>query len=1453
MYVYRTPKFNEELSKAKELSSRVDNLCSQLETMSYLDAKARFKKLHLYLKRKEGNFRLIARTLKIEREPILCFLKVYNRGEPGYRHFLEAVKQHTELFNESQIRPELSQWLVKEKLQNKTSQPSLSPLPDNLRIWLERPSWQINSDDLIIHETEVWGNKFNQPEIRSQASHYLELIEEVLYSNSLGEDSDWENIKIHGKNNHHILYLITDSNETLSPKILLLIAPLLENPTRLEIQEIIQLLIKRDTTFTNVEYQHNSNGLDLQNKVINLDYLITNTKRSYPCYLILEENFWLKIQDGNGVNLTLSDEEQEILNSVSTDKPLPLFLNGRAGSGKSTMLFYLFAYYCNKHLQLCHEQKLDILAQPHPLFLTYSNNLSDFAKDKVQFLLRHHHLFVEDTSKLQYIPDIRAFFQPFRSFLLNLLPPKARKFFPEENYVSFYAFKEFCAGRRQKISPEKCWLVIQNFIKGYELDCQDHYLEDEHYYSEIVPKKASSISLDEFVEIRDRVWKSYQQYLKRNQLWDDRDLIRTVLSLGSYQPKYTVIFCDEAQDFTRLELQLIMRLSAFSNYDLEQEHIFSLPFAFAGDPLQTLNPSGFRWESFKAAFYDEVLTPLDLQYQASLKIELTPLKYNYRSVASIVKVNNLIQLWRKILFDIDDIYPQQSRKVNHLFCQKFIINDDNVNHLEQYLKNTIILIPCDEGEELDFIQHDRLLRNFWNSKYRKKIPWNILSAISAKGLEFKQVVLYKFGERCPKKLWEIKENPPEKEKYFLNKLYVAASRATESLFIIDSEAGEQNLWVYASESSNINSFLSRIDNQDIREQWRENTDLIYLSESLSPLNSNDLESNALTFEIVGIQGQNIDYLERAIAAYETNNNQSKANWCRAWKLKLEKEFLSAGKLFLELNKAQESWECFWQGLAWKELKQIIKKPIFLQNSNSENSPLLLPMLDFMAMLENPSSLDTVDDYLPKFLAFTDFLTQESQEKLFIEEYHNKPWKNAIASYQFIVEKLLEKPLRLTEQIWREVAKIMLNWEQQYDTNNYAVSAQCLILSRDYDQALFYWEKLSYPEQAKNKKYLRRYYLVKAKLTQLPQSLEYLAKAEKYFLIINLWLNNGKKVEHSWLKYIAIAYEATNHFEQAFIVYCHLDDPVKVRECWEQIKPVFRQAKYLKKILSYYLDKKHWHQAIAFAEKYQEIKRVSYIFLYTLGQSQLIPDNLTKSEKQRYQKFIQHHILDDSRWQKYFNPQYLGIVLEKIGSFVDILTFYQQYIKCSNSELGEFSRHRWLATKYQQISYLQETNQITKVKKAQQELTRVAKIWKINIETVSKSIPLIELDRLQKKSQNQTHKTVWCIKGLPSDITLKTIAQGIYQFQLHNLIVRLMPNIKQIAIADFLSHKLVRFDGLSRQLQIDSTIISLSNNQSLSLKETLGNYSLTLIQANSVFWELAFDNYEEKIIIEFRNL
>ena len=92
-------------------------------------------------------------------------------------------------------------------------------------------------------------------------------------------------------------------------------------------------------------------------------------------------------------------------------------------------------------------------------------------------------------------------------------------------------------------------------------------LEREQY--DAIPQKDRIIPSDDFEKISTNVWKRYSSHLEEDGLWDDQDLIRAVLDHGVDPTEdYTAIFCDEAQDFTRLELHFILQSSIFAQYDL---------------------------------------------------------------------------------------------------------------------------------------------------------------------------------------------------------------------------------------------------------------------------------------------------------------------------------------------------------------------------------------------------------------------------------------------------------------------------------------------------------------------------------------------------------------------------------------------------------------------------------------------------------------------------------------------------------------------------------------------------------------------------------------------------------------------------------------------------------------------------------------------------------------------
>lgn len=628
MYVYPTDKCKQQ-ADVYNIQPDINRLGDEPNAL------ARFEPIYPYWKRNIGNLRLLAKIEKVNDEHVLCLLDIFTRGSKEYeKEFL--LDRHG--FGRQYLDPlldkdKLRQWLNEQKESGQQQQNKLPPLPNELRDWLAAPRWRMDTNELVIYESEQWVKRFGQEKIKKRDETYHSLLHKISEDVGIGEKTDWSQVKLYS-NSEGLSVLFSRfetklTESTAARQVLLLLAAFAAKPSATDIDEVVQT-----TNLFKSKEATNSFSENLE-----LDDLARLARRSYPSYLLYDIDSWLSIEKDEESNLALSGEEEQILQSVSTleNRSLPIFINGRAGSGKSTMLFYLFADYCDRHWEYCKKHREDFYEKPHPLFLTYNEGLLKVAREAVQNLLISHHQFLEKRAEQEEVPSIAPFFQPFQSFLLDLLPAREREWFSSEKYIGFNQFRQIYKdsklpeARNKNYSAARCWHIIRTFIKGYSLDA---YMELEGYQE--VPRKERTVSDETFQNIYKKIWKWYKQLTQEKGYWDDQDLIRTVLELKCYRPEYTAIFCDESQDFTRLELRLIMQLSVFSQYDLGYQPVPSLPFAFAGDPFQTLNPTGFRWDSVGASFYNEVIMTLDPAKQLNVEMNFKELKVNYRSSSSIV-------------------------------------------------------------------------------------------------------------------------------------------------------------------------------------------------------------------------------------------------------------------------------------------------------------------------------------------------------------------------------------------------------------------------------------------------------------------------------------------------------------------------------------------------------------------------------------------------------------------------------------------------------------------------------------------------------------------------------------------------------------------------------------------------------------------------------------------------
>lgn len=661
-------------------------------------------------------------------------------------------------------------------------------------------------------------------------------------------------------------------------------------------------------------------------------------RRAYPSVVLADDELWIDLERESEANMALSLEESEVLESARrSNQPFPLFINGRAGSGKSTILQYLFADLLYSYL----ETEGPPIAAP-PIYLTASGELLRVARTFVGRLLASEAAFVQRRPRRQAdeqwsIPD--GAFREFRQHLLSLLPPADRsRRFPEQSFVDYPRFRQMWRERFGKepratrdFGPDLSWHVIRSYIKGMS---SETFLEPDEYRH--LPHNQVTVTASAFDVVHERVWTNWYEKLTGNGLWDDQDLTRHILDNDLAKPIHPAVFCDEAQDFTRLELELLLRLNLFSNRSLSTADVSRVPFAFAGDQFQTLNPTGFRWDAIKASFVEKFLFELDpARTSGRTDLNYRELHFNYRSTHRIVRFSNQVQALRAALFQLPDLKPQRPWTVEQRSVPVVWFRSDDAAFWAKFSDDPgfVVVVPCNEGEELEYVTHDPVLRE--RVKVEDGVPHNVLSPARAKGCEYPAVMVYGFGDSVDTDLSLMLDQPIEKMapdpdtslplQYFLNRLYVAVSRAKRRLIIVDTSEGFRKLWRCAQEEEREKDMLRRVKNgpsvwaTEIEGMFAGKPDDVLRVSGADPL------ENARAFEQDGKARHDAFLLRQAAQAYKAGGDLNKSRECRARALDAEAKVLEAGEAFLEAGWVDDAIRCFWQAYpdGWGRIRELI--------------------------------------------------------------------------------------------------------------------------------------------------------------------------------------------------------------------------------------------------------------------------------------------------------------------------------------------------------------------------------------------------------------------------------------------------------------------------------------------------------------------------------------------------
>jgi tetratricopeptide (TPR) repeat protein len=1236
-----------------------------------------------FVKKSMGNsHRLVAAVRPLNEYLIICLLRTFVRSDDRYRHFLLDPTSSDLAYPADN---ELTVFLNRLKHLPPKAQP---PTP------LEHEYLHLTSDDYldesegVVYESWHWTELAGRAQFRELAIRYYDLIVEDIISAPVDKragTTEWYTNEV------GILCRYYPDQ-----KRLFLIAPLLDS------SDSHKASLK-------LKYQ---DFLDLSRRDIPEEELLRRSGRSYPTMVFYADGkVWRDIENNSEGNLALSPEEfkimQTVLRPTSEDSAFPLFINGGPGSGKSTILQYLFAEYLYCYLTKTPKYRLPF----PPLYLTYSGKLLEAARRSVEIIFRCNskkslHKIDLDSEESRAALD-SSFKELHKLLLQEFLPSNIRQAFPIERRVDFRTFhslydkemKKRPDAKLRKLSAELAWHVIRTYIKGMREDSETEF--DSDAYAEL-PAKQRSVDSETFDTVYSHVWKWYRRLSAKDNLWDDQDLARCALDSNVELSRYPAVFCDEAQDFTKIELELIQQLSLYSKRAVSPQELHKIPFGFAGDPFQTLNPTGFNWASVQAGFHEKIVQSLDPLGRSQLKFNYRPLGFNYRSTQNIVGFCNVIQLLRGILFDRRDLKCQKSWLSEDSAMPVFFdVQDGNCQKNLRAETEIIIILPCQEGEENDYVAEDNSLMQISKGSSR-----NFFSPMRAKGLEFSRVVLYKFGDEClrryPELLTPLATGIPHTERpeaalpleYFMNRLYVASSRAKKRLIVIDTDRAIREFWGHEC-FQNLPKLLEQYPESSRSRYGWSIDDLSFIQQGRDESWSEDRDDPMQLAELFLADGkaQRDSYkLEKAEAIFQRLGMEPEAQECRALKYEFNASYIKAGDEYLSLHKTKDALRCFWKGAAYSRICEVEQFHDHVERRLSE----------FMVGDRNSSSCSDLLEYL------AGALNGVQREKILADDNVGRICDQSIASLAKAVSETATSFWSHAFACVRSLRESGIQFRTTLDIGELAFRAE------EYEGAIEVWNELS-PDMRPT-----RYQDAQAEL------------------LIGKWesFRRNEGIPAVDPGSVADAYTKRKRFREALdILYKYPDEAAldRVRGLIGDDREA--QVTAAAALLKARCRVQRWSEGLDIVSGKRtggEAPLLRNTFILELARSEHLLTETSPSEIDRIRDYLKRSVLD-AMWDSSMKVAVVGAAIEKADRILDSLAFYEMVwrngrIQGSAEDIA-FARARWVKCKDRQALRSDERNQKESATKYTKEAEEFARRWGISLLDIPEYPPVSSTEDL----------------------------------------------------------------------------------------------------------------------------
>ncbi|PVZ77707.1 hypothetical protein C9426_35565 [Serratia sp. S1B] len=464
--------------------------------------------------------------------------------------------------------------------------------------------------------------------------------------------------------------------------------------------------------------------------------------------------------------LSFDDDQQALY-----DHPLPLVIVGSAGSGKTALVLEKMKQATGQILYL---------------------SLSSFLVEKARTLYRAS----GEENELQQVD-----FLSLREFLEMLSVPEGKE-------VTFNTFNAWLPRNKATASLGSAYTLFEEFrgVIGASVSEQGP-LSREAYLA--LGMKQSLYP----AETRGEVYALFERYvtwLKQSRQFDTNLLSHQYLSRVT--PSYDFIFIDEIQDMTPIQLFLVLKTLRTANQ-----------FLLCGDANQVVHPNFFSWSKLKSLLF---------QHHQGNDAGIRILPANYRNAPHVTRLANRLLHLKQTRFGAIDRESHyvvksagQTEGIVSLLADKESVKKE-LNQKTARSAHVALVVMYPE-------QKEQARRWF-------KTPL-VFSVQEVKGLEYETVILFNLVSEASKVFDDICQGvsaadlegearryarPRDKQdrsaeiyKFFINALYVAITRATHNVYLVEQRIAHP-LWALLALSHSTKTATLREETSSL-DEWQE--------------------------------------------------------------------------------------------------------------------------------------------------------------------------------------------------------------------------------------------------------------------------------------------------------------------------------------------------------------------------------------------------------------------------------------------------------------------------------------------------------------------------------------------------------------------------------------------------------------------------------------------------------